>query len=198
MLILLALDLGAQHQLGTVFDIGCVGCTTFNSSNGSQFGKSCAGKWLRDHAHEHGFVLSYPWGKEQQTCYTSEPWHWRYVGKTLAMQLKQQEISADFFQTMDEFFRSATGIVPQTDSCPYKQIQIINMTRKTVCCAEKKRNNRPPCKTPDFCIDSSTMSKVTSPTGKNQGLWYCDAGGHVAKCQSGCFVNLAGQSDYCY
>lgn len=33
-------------------------------------------RWLLDHAHEFGFVLSYP--KERAAGITYEPWHWRY------------------------------------------------------------------------------------------------------------------------
>jgi LAS superfamily LD-carboxypeptidase LdcB len=47
--------------------------------------------WLRQHAHEYGFVISYPAGLD--TTYAkpgsgyalSEPWHLRYVGKDLAV-----------------------------------------------------------------------------------------------------------------
>ncbi|MBU9888544.1 MAG: M15 family metallopeptidase [Candidatus Omnitrophica bacterium] len=36
-------------------------------------------RWLVDHAHEFGFVLSYPKGRGAGITY--EPWHWRYDPK---------------------------------------------------------------------------------------------------------------------
>ncbi|MBI5524873.1 MAG: M15 family metallopeptidase [Deltaproteobacteria bacterium] len=41
-------------------------------------------RWLDDHAHEFGFVESYPAGAESCTGYPAEPWHWRYVGPAAA------------------------------------------------------------------------------------------------------------------
>ncbi|MCW3156663.1 D-alanyl-D-alanine carboxypeptidase family protein [Micropruina sonneratiae] len=42
------------------------------------------GRWLWRHAWEYGFILRYPDGKEAITGYAFEPWHYRYVGKTVA------------------------------------------------------------------------------------------------------------------
>ena len=35
---------------------------------------------MKAHAWEYGFVLSYPKGKTGVTCYSFEPWHFRYFG----------------------------------------------------------------------------------------------------------------------
>ena len=35
---------------------------------------------MRQHAHEYGFIVRYPSGKESITGYMAEPWHLRYVG----------------------------------------------------------------------------------------------------------------------
>jgi LAS superfamily LD-carboxypeptidase LdcB len=46
--------------------------------------------WLRQHAHEYGFVISYPAGSDPTYAKSgsgyalSEPWHLRFVGKDLA------------------------------------------------------------------------------------------------------------------
>ena len=39
---------------------------------------------MKAHAWEYGFVMSYPRGKIDVTCYDFEPWHFRYVGRELA------------------------------------------------------------------------------------------------------------------
>ncbi|MGD9934338.1 MAG: D-alanyl-D-alanine carboxypeptidase family protein [Dehalococcoidia bacterium] len=61
----------SEHQLGTTIDI--------NELSGS-FGDTPAGIWLQQNAPRYGFVMSYPPGREGQTGYAYEPWHWRYVG----------------------------------------------------------------------------------------------------------------------
>jgi D-alanyl-D-alanine carboxypeptidase len=51
--------------------------------------------WLQQHAHEYGFVISYPAGEDPSTAKPgsgydlSEPWHIRYVGNELAAWLFQ-------------------------------------------------------------------------------------------------------------
>ena len=37
-------------------------------------------KWIHNNAHRFGFILRYPYGKEEITGYNYEPWHFRYVG----------------------------------------------------------------------------------------------------------------------
>ena len=65
----------SEHQLGTTIDI--------NDLSGS-FGDTPAGIWLQQNAPRYGFVMSYPPGREGETGYAYEPWHWRYVGPATA------------------------------------------------------------------------------------------------------------------
>lgn len=37
-------------------------------------------KWLHQNCYRYGFILRYPFGKEDITKYSYEPWHLRYVG----------------------------------------------------------------------------------------------------------------------
>ncbi len=72
----------SEHQLGTTLD--------FRSYGGrapwdyADWGTSAAGKWLKANAWKYGFVMSYPKDKTAVTCYTYEPWHYRYVGRAQA------------------------------------------------------------------------------------------------------------------
>lgn len=76
----------SEHQLGTTID--------FRSYAGSapwdyaDWGTSKAGAWLRANAWKYGFVMSYPNGKVAVTCYTYEPWHYRYVGHEAAAAIR--------------------------------------------------------------------------------------------------------------
>ena len=40
-----------------------------------------AATWLKEHAHNFGFILRYPKDKTDITGISFEPWHFRYVGR---------------------------------------------------------------------------------------------------------------------
>lgn len=68
----------SEHQTGMAFDIGE---KNFEQHWASEtFGGTPAGEWVATHAHEYGFILRYPLGKEEVTGYMHESWHFRYVG----------------------------------------------------------------------------------------------------------------------
>ncbi len=70
----------SEHQLGTTVDF-----TTTEVGGGlNGFETTNAYTWLIEHAHEYGFVLSYP---KDNAYYIFEPWHWRFVGEDLANDL---------------------------------------------------------------------------------------------------------------
>ena len=72
----------SEHQLGTTVD--------FRSYGGSapwyysDWGTTKAGAWLKKNAWKYGWLMSYPKGKSDVVCYSYEPWHYRYVGRTTA------------------------------------------------------------------------------------------------------------------
>jgi D-alanyl-D-alanine carboxypeptidase len=70
----------SEHQLGTTIDVTTEGETDVDQS----WGATPAGQWVATHAHEFGFLLSYPPDGSDATCYDYEPWHLRYVGRDLA------------------------------------------------------------------------------------------------------------------
>ena len=52
-----------------------------------------AGAWLGANAWKYGFVMSYPKGKTSVTCYMYEPWHFRYVGRTVAKAVHDSKLT---------------------------------------------------------------------------------------------------------
>ena len=62
----------SEHQLGLSVDL--VG-KTIND-------------WLAKHCWEYGFILRYPANKQHITGITNEPWHFRYVGTAVSMDMK--------------------------------------------------------------------------------------------------------------
>jgi LAS superfamily LD-carboxypeptidase LdcB len=73
----------SEHQLGTAIDFTTKGL----GAGFTSFEKESAYKWLTDNAYKYGFILSYPKGN---SYYQYEPWHWRFVGKSLANMLHQE------------------------------------------------------------------------------------------------------------
>lgn len=88
----------SEHQTGLAIDF------TDDPSNANShsvsFADTDAGKWLYEHAHEYGFILRYPKGKESITGYNYMPWHYRYVGADTANAM--YIISPD--ETFEEYF----------------------------------------------------------------------------------------------
>lgn len=74
----------SEHQLGTTVDL----TTVKLGSNFTQFADTEAFKWLKENAYLYGFILSYP---EGNSYYQYEPWHWRFVGKKLALRLHNED-----------------------------------------------------------------------------------------------------------
>lgn len=85
----------SEHQTGLSVDIIAADGTCDLETC---FSETPEGQWLAAHAHEYGFTIRYPEGKQDITTYQYEPWHIRYVGTGLA-----QELYTTNF-TMEEFF----------------------------------------------------------------------------------------------
>lgn len=86
----------SEHQTGLTMDVSSASA---KYSLEETFGDTKEGKWLAEHAHEHGFIIRYPKGKEEQTGYAYEPWHIRYVGVEVATEVKEKDmILEQYFQ----------------------------------------------------------------------------------------------------
>lgn len=68
----------SEHQLGTTID--------FTHSPGaapwdwSDWATTRTGAWMKANTWRFGWIMSYPKGKESRTCYSYEPWHYRFMG----------------------------------------------------------------------------------------------------------------------
>ncbi|WP_113929301.1 M15 family metallopeptidase [Bacillus sp. P14.5] len=91
----------SEHQSGLAMDI---------SSKSNDFQVSIElentpeGKWMKENAHQFGFILRYPKGKEDITGYQYEPWHFRYVGKEPAQVIYEND------WTLEEYFNNVKKI----------------------------------------------------------------------------------------
>ncbi|MCA1294088.1 M15 family metallopeptidase [Paenibacillus sp. alder61] len=85
----------SEHETGLAIDV--------SGSDGKCAAEDCFGgtkeaDWLAKYAHKYGFIIRYPEGKENITGYKYEPWHLRYVGKEIAADIVEREI------TLEEYY----------------------------------------------------------------------------------------------
>jgi D-alanyl-D-alanine carboxypeptidase len=91
----------SEHQTGLTMDFAPIA---------DSFGSSAQYAWLVANAYKYGWVLRYPSDKVAVTGYTSEPWHWRYVGVTVATDMHTKGV-----KTLEEYFNIAGGLYPDQE-----------------------------------------------------------------------------------
>ena len=74
----------SEHQTGLAVDLEP---TNQKCEVETCFADTPEGKWVAKNAYTYGFILRYQDGKDDETGYMYEPWHLRYVGKSLATEL---------------------------------------------------------------------------------------------------------------
>ena len=83
----------SEHQTGLAIDV------MGSNKDYNLFEETEEFKWMKDNAYKYGFILRYPKGKENITGFKYEPWHYRYVGKDIAEQIHNKNI------TLEEYFK---------------------------------------------------------------------------------------------
>lgn len=91
-----AYPLRSEHQLGLALDISY---KTSGDRLSESVEDSDIGKFIVSDGYKYGFILRYPKDKVSITNYGYEPWHIRYVGKDLALELHNKGI------TLDEYYK---------------------------------------------------------------------------------------------
>lgn len=86
----------SEHQTGLAFDI---------NSTQDNFKDTIEGKWLAKNCYDFGFIIRYPKNKEHITGYIYEPWHIRYVGDKVAMEIKNRDICLEEY--LNEYITNA-------------------------------------------------------------------------------------------
>jgi D-alanyl-D-alanine carboxypeptidase len=67
----------SEHQLGTAIDLA--------STPGAYL-------WAKASSWKFGWIVSYPYGQTRVSCYQFEPWHLRYVGRTMAASVHASQL----------------------------------------------------------------------------------------------------------
>lgn len=91
---LIALPGASEHQTGLAVDFAIYENGIYNDDIKEDDKEAI---WLKENAYNYGFILRYPKGKEDITGFNFEPWHYRFVGLELALELYQTN------QTLEEY-----------------------------------------------------------------------------------------------
>ncbi len=81
----------SEHQTGLCMDL----ISTENVVLDESFAQNPAYAWLMENAHNFGFILRYPKGREDVTGYSYEPWHYRFVGAEVATEIHEKGITLE-------------------------------------------------------------------------------------------------------
>lgn len=88
----------SEHELGLAIDITDASYQTLDKKQE----QTPAQQWLIEHCWEYGFILRYPNDKTAVTGIIYEPWHYRYVGTELALELRDSGLC------LEEYFEALT------------------------------------------------------------------------------------------
>lgn len=89
----------SEHQSGLALDVSC---PSVNLKLEETFFTTKEGIWLAKYAPLYGFIIRYPKNKEHITKIPFEPWHIRYVGKTLAAYLSMTGLTLEEFTFLEK------------------------------------------------------------------------------------------------
>ena len=78
----------SEHEAGLAVDIVYAGRQMLDEKQEEKDTQ----QWLMEHCHEYGFILRYPYDKQEITGITYEPWHYRYVGIEAAEEIMSRGI----------------------------------------------------------------------------------------------------------
>lgn len=87
----------SEHQSGLALDVSC---PRLDMALEESFAGTPEGQWLRRYAPLHGFILRYPKEKQHITGYPWEPWHIRYVTKSLSVYLNWKNLTLEEYHLL--------------------------------------------------------------------------------------------------
>ena len=86
----------SEHQLGLALDI----VDTHNWHLDESQAKMPTQQWLMANSWRYGWILRYPSEKSDYTGIIYEPWHYRYVGKTIAREIHELDVCLEEYLEM--------------------------------------------------------------------------------------------------
>lgn len=90
----------SEHHTGLCFDIGLIINNKLIYENNELFTNEEIYKKIISILPNYGLILRYPKGKEEITGYNYEPWHYRYVGKTTAKIITDNNLTLEEYNNL--------------------------------------------------------------------------------------------------
>ena len=88
----------SEHQSGLALDMSC---PAVQMELTEAFAETKEGIWLNRHASLFGFIIRYPKNKEHITGIPWEPWHIRYVTRSLASYLSLTGLTLEEYHMLE-------------------------------------------------------------------------------------------------
>ncbi|MBF7094090.1 GBS Bsp-like repeat-containing protein [Streptococcus sp. HF-1907] len=96
----------SEHQTGLSYDL--------TDKSGNLLEDAAASNWLKNNAHNYGFIVRYQPGKEASTGFMEEAWHVRYIGKE-AKEIHDSGLSLEeYFGIQGGGYSSSSTGIPTT------------------------------------------------------------------------------------
>ncbi len=98
----------SEHNIGLAFDIACDGHFDLTET----FAQTQEFQWLEQHCTDYGFVIRFERDKTAMTGINYEPWHYRYVGKKHAKEMKRLDMC------LEEYIDYLAGLEGDSSDMP--------------------------------------------------------------------------------
>lgn len=79
----------SEHQTGLAVDVYNIDLPYTSFEETKEF------TWMQENAYKYGFILRFPKDKVDITGYQYESWHYRYVGKKVAKEIKDNNLTLE-------------------------------------------------------------------------------------------------------
>ena len=79
----------SEHQTGLAVDVYNLDLPYTSFEETEEF------TWMQENAYKYGFILRFPKDKVDITGYQYESWHYRYVGKKVAKEIKDNNLTLE-------------------------------------------------------------------------------------------------------
>ena len=106
----------SEHQTGLAVDIVAASYQILDEGQA----ETAEQKWLMEHCWEYGFILRYPLEKGEITGIGYEPWHYRYVGRPTALDIRDSGLCLEEYleRRAARQAADASAPLPAADAIP--------------------------------------------------------------------------------
>ena len=87
----------SEHHTGLAIDVDNITKIYTDFEETEEF------TWMQENSYKYGFILRYPKDKENITGYIYEPWHYRYVGLSVAKYIHENNLTFEeyYYEFLD-------------------------------------------------------------------------------------------------